>query len=397
MDYSFTDAEVDARVPASQANPAEAETGHRPPIAALVIIQGILFLAHWLIFHTVTSLWAVPAGVARAMGVALMVLSVSFTVTTLLSMRFSNWAVAKLYTLASIWLGILNFLFWAACLFALVNGAIHLAGAVAYGTALMWVGRGLFAAASAAIVFGFINARVLRVRRVQIELPNLPESWRGRKALLITDLHLGNILGAGFARRVARLARRLDPAIVFIAGDLFDGSKADPEKLAAPLFEMAPPLGVYFSEGNHEGFGDAAAYKAVLRSGGFHVLESQAVEVDGVQVVGVSYGDSTYPLRLRTFLDGLGLGPEKPSILLNHVPNRLPIVEHTGVSLQLSGHTHLGQIYPFTWITRRAFGKYTYGLQRFGSLQVLTSSGVGTWGPPMRVGSSAEVVLITFS
>jgi len=71
-------------------------------------------------------------------------------------------------------------------------------------------------------------------------------------------------------------------------------------------------------------------------------------------------------------------------------------VEQAGVSLQLSGHTHGGQVFPFSWITRRAFGKFTYGLQRFGALQVITSSGVGTWGPPMRVGTHHEVVLITF-
>ncbi len=89
---------------------------------------------------------------------------------------------------------------------------------------------------------------------------------------------------------------------------------------------------------------------------------------------------------------------DRPSILLNHVPNRLPLAEHAGVSLQLSGHTHGGgQMFPFNLITRRAFGKFTYGLQRFGELQVYTSSGAGTWGPPMRVGTHSEIVLLTFA
>ena len=133
-----------------------------------------------------------------------------------------------------------------------------------------------------------------------------------------------------------------------------------------------------------------------LRNAGIQVLHNQRVNVDGLDVIGVSYRDAAYPMHLRTFLDGLALNGTA-SILLNHVPNRLPIVEQAGVSLQLSGHTHGGQIVPFTWLTRRAFGKYTYGLQQFGRLQVLTSSGAGTWGPPMRVGSAAEVVLITFA
>jgi predicted MPP superfamily phosphohydrolase len=85
-----------------------------------------------------------------------------------------------------------------------------------------------------------------------------------------------------------------------------------------------------------------------------------------------------------------------PSILLNHVPSRLPIVERAGISLQLSGHTHGGQFAPFNWLTRRIFGKFTHGLHRFGALQVYTSTGAGTWGPPMRVGPAPEIVLLTF-
>jgi predicted MPP superfamily phosphohydrolase len=115
-----------------------------------------------------------------------------------------------------------------------------------------------------------------------------------------------------------------------------------------------------------------------------------------LQIVGVPYEVSNYPLRLRHILMNLRLSEGAAAILLQHVPTRLPVVEQAGVSLQLSGHTHGGQVFPFSWITRRAFGKFTYGLQRFGSLQVLTSSGAGTWGPPMRVGTHPEVVLLTF-
>ena len=101
-------------------------------------------------------------------------------------------------------------------------------------------------------------------------------------------------------------------------------------------------------------------------------------------------------MKLRARLDGLHHDPGRASILLNHVPNRLPVVEQAGFSLQLSGHTHGGQLFPFNWFVRYAFGKYSYGLQRFGRLQVLTSSGAGTWGPPMRVGTRPEIVLLTF-
>jgi hypothetical protein len=99
---------------------------------------------------------------------------------------------------------------------------------------------------------------------------------------------------------------------------------------------------------------------------------------------------------MRANLEALHIDRTTASILLNHVPNRLPIVEEAGVSLQLSGHTHGGQFAPFTWLTQRVFGKFTHGLHSFGSLQVYTSYGAGTWGPPLRIGTTPEVVLLQF-
>jgi hypothetical protein len=260
-----------------------------------------------------------------------------------------------------------------------------------------WIAFILFGIAGLVSLSGLVNARLIRERRVAVSLPGLPDSWRGRTALLMSDLHLGNVNGAGFARRIAKIAQRVDPSIIFIAGDLYDGSLVDAVRLARPLFALQAPLGVYFAEGNHEDYGDAAGYCAALRGGGIQVLRSEVIDIEGVNIIGVPYADSVYPMHFATFLEGLQLDPGQPSILLNHVPNRLPITEKAGVSLQLSGHTHGGQVFPFTWFTKRAFGKFTYGLQRFGNLQVLTSSGAGTWGPPMRVGTAPEVILITFA
>jgi predicted MPP superfamily phosphohydrolase len=192
------------------------------------------------------------------------------------------------------------------------------------------------------------------------------------------------------------MAARLNPDIIFLPGDFFDGAKTDAGRLAAPFKQLSPPFGIYFSTGNHDEFGNAAQHSAALSRAGVQVLHNEKVTVDGLQILGVNYHDSTQILRLRATLESLRLDPAHPSILLNHVPNRLPIVEQAGVSLQLSGHTHGGQLFPFTWLIRRVFGEFTYGLQRFGALQVYTSSGAGTWGPPMRVGTHPEIVLLTF-
>ena len=357
-------------------------------------MQGILLLCHWFIYRTWIVFWGPMSPLATLeLRTAVLVLAFSFVSAALLGFYFASRTVTLLYRIASVWLGLLNFFFLAACLCWLTGAAMTLAGLHANRPL---VAGALYGLAVAASICGLVNARFIRVRRISIQLGGLPAIWRGRSALIVSDLHLGHMNGPRFSRRIAALAARLKPDMILIPGDLFDGGKADAMALAEPLRSLHPPLGAFFSTGNHDEFGDTAHYAEVLKSIGIYVLKNEKVTVDGMDIVGVSYGDAGYPIRLRATLEGMGLVRGRASILLNHVPNRLPIVEQAGIGLQISGHTHRGQMFPFTWLTRRAFGKFTYGLQRFGALQVYTSSGAGTWGPPMRVGTSSEVVLITF-
>lgn len=368
------------------------------PILGVTFVQALLLLAHWFLYRTAVVFWPSlgPSGTFD-LGIVLGLLGGSFIVAALLSFRFSNWLVASIYKIAAVWLGLLNFIFFAALLSWMTDLALRLflsdTSRLADRPVIATTFIGL---AILTGIYGIVNARLIRLRRVTVKLAGLPACWRGRKAVLVSDMHLGNIVGRRFCRHIVKKTSALNPDIVFIAGDLFDGSEADPDQLAAPLYTLRPPLGVYIATGNHEEFGGVAHYTTALTRGGIRVLENERVTVDGLHIVGVPYVDSTYPLRLRGFLESLRLRADEASILLNHVPNRLGIVEQAGVSLQLSGHTHGGQIFPFSWITRRAFGKFTYGLQRFGALQVYTSSGAGTWGPPMRVGTHPEIVLLTF-
>jgi hypothetical protein len=368
------------------------------PVVGIIMMQSLLLLIHWFIFHTLVAFsGSLGAVQTQALRETLLVLAFSFVVAALLSFNFSNWLVVGIYRVAAIWLGFLNFFFVAACTSWLAWFAFLLSPLPSSLPFLRpLIAATFFALASLAAFYGLLNARWIRIRRVPVTLPNLPSSWRGRTALLISDLHLGHVNGLVFSRRIARIAADLHPDVVFLPGDVFDGTKTDPDRIVAPFRELSPPFGIYFSTGNHEEYGGAAQYAAALARAGIRVLANEKAVVDGLQILGVPYHDSTSPIRLRAILAGLQLDPGKASILLNHVPNRLPIVEQAGVSLQLSGHTHGGQIFPFSWLTRRVFGKFTYGLQRFDGLQVYTSSGVGTWGPPMRVGTCSEIVLLQF-
>jgi hypothetical protein len=370
------------------------------PVLAIVVIQLFLCAAHWFMYRTWIDFWLPMSPTAvLALRTALGVLSLIFVAASLLSFRFSNPLVRFFYLFSALWMGLANFLFVGAGIAWLADLVLRFSVPTATRIAdRPYVAAALLVAVIATAVYGLVNARAVRLRRVTVQLSDLPENWRGRQALLVSDLHLGHINGLAFARRIAAKVRGLSPAIVFLPGDLFDGTKVDPLRVAAPLLELKPPLGMYFVGGNHEEFGGAARFEEALRAGGIRVLHNECADVDGLRVVGVPYGNSTYPMQMRAFLEGLQLKGGPASILLNHVPNRLPLAEHAGVSLQISGHTHGGgQMFPFNFLTRRAFGKFTYGLQSFGEMQVYTSSGAGTWGPPMRVGTHSEIVLLTFA
>ncbi|MFZ1087265.1 MAG: metallophosphoesterase [Terracidiphilus sp.] len=364
------------------------------PLVGIALMQALLLAAHWFIYRTWIAFWPPLNPLAQALlREVVLLLAFSFMIAALLGFNHANRAVTLLYRLAAVWLGFLNFFFWAACLTRLTADTWTLLGLTVNRPMLAAV---LYCLAIVAGIYGLVNARFIRIRRIPVQLSGLPDLWRGRTALVISDLHLGHVNGPAFSRRITALAKRLDPDIVFIPGDLFDGGKADVAALVEPFRQLTPPLGSYFSTGNHDEFGDTALYAENLARVGIRVLANEKVSIDGIDIIGVSYGDSSYPIRLRATLDSLSLIPGGASILLNHVPNRLPIVEQAGISLQLSGHTHKGQLFPFTWFTRRIFGNFIYGLHRLGRLQVLTSSGAGTWGPPLRVGTSSEVVLLNF-
>lgn len=198
-------------------------------------------------------------------------------------------------------------------------------------------------------------------------------------------------------RRIIASLRSVQPDIVFITGDLYDGTSVDTRTVVEPWKDLAPRFGKYFVTGNHEEFSDSRKYFEAVSGCGIRVLNNEKVTADGLQIVGVPYRASTRPGYLRAVLQSAGIDRGCASVLLSHSPHSLDIVESEGVSLQLSGHTHGGQFFPFTLLTRRIFGPYTYGLAAFGNLMVYTSSGAGTWGPPMRVGTRPEIALIEFA
>lgn len=357
------------------------------------IIQSVLFLGHAFLYETLVTFWHPGQASVWKLQVTLALLSACFVGASLLAFRYANLLVRMFYTLAAGWLGVFSFCFYAACLCWGVSGIAALLGLHPQRQSVAAV---IFSAAVLVSAYGIVNAALPRVKQVTVKLTNLPESWRGRTAALVSDTHLGHVRNRRFIQGIVEKLGRLAPDVVFIAGDMYDGTAADVRRLAEPLAKLSPPLGTYFVAGNHEEFSDHTKYLEAVRSAGVRVLNNEKVMVDGLQLVGVHYRDGARPERLRPILRRAAVVRERASILLNHGPHLLEIAEEEGISLQVSGHTHGGQFFPYTRIVSRIYGAFAYGLQPFGNMIVYTSCGAGTWGPPLRVGTRPEIVLIRF-
>lgn len=359
----------------------------------IVIAQSILFLGHFLIYETLVALLAPSGRALIALRIALATLSVTFVPASLLAWIYSNALVRTFYRVAATWLGMLTYVFLAACASWIAYG---IAAALGRSEAKADIAYVLFGTGLLVGVYGVLNSMCIRVRHVTVKLPNLPAAWHGRFAAFVSDVHLGHVRGYRFAKRLAALLTGLAPDIVLVGGDMYDGTKVDAERLAEPLREIVTPLGTYFVAGNHEEFSDRGQYLNAVKSSGVRVLNNEKVVVDGLQIVGVHHHESVNTELYRKILRQANLDPNCASILLTHEPVHLPVAAEENIGLQLSGHTHAGQFFPFTWITKRIYGPFVYGLKRLGSLLVYTSCGVGTWGPPIRIGTAPEIVLIGF-
>ncbi len=188
--------------------------------------------------------------------------------------------------------------------------------------------------------------------------------------------------------------------------------------MVEPLRALHAPRGVFFVTGNHEYFlPDMVPALAALRAAGIRILDDERVDIGGLSLIGVNDKSDKGPHREDHFkkvlglkrpevldheedhfekrLNGTGTNHGQPVILLKHEPDHLEIASEAGVSLGLFGHTHHGQIYPLNYFTWKIYHGFDHGLHRMGTMQVYTSSGVGTWGPPLRLGTKSEIVLIT--
>src|SRR6266446_2305014 len=287
-------------------------------IGLIAVIQSVLCLIHLLFYET----WIFsPAGrdTHGALWIILVLgfLSVSFVAASLLAFRYTNAALRVFYRAAAVWMGLVSFLFLAAVSSWIIFGVARVAGLDMNFHRTVEL---LFGAAVVAGLYGVFNASWTRITRTTVRLANLPAAWHGRRAALISDVHLGHVRNGSFLRRLVAKILREEPDAIFIAGDLYDGTAIDVRRAAVPLSELVAPHGVYFVAGNHEQFGDDSKYPHAIAAAGVRVLSNEKVEVDGLQIIGVPYRNAARDGHLASVLHGIRLDRDRASVLLTHAP-----------------------------------------------------------------------------
>ncbi|WP_405191765.1 metallophosphoesterase [Streptomyces anulatus] len=253
------------------------------------------------------------------------------------------------------------------------------------------------AAAAGLATVGYGTYGVLRgpsVRRITVPLAKLPRAAHGFRIAVVSDIHIGPILGRAHTRRIVDTINATSPDLVAVVGDLVDGSVADLGSAAEPLSALRARHGSFFVTGNHEYFSGAGQWVDHVRELGLHPLENARVEIEGFDLAGVNDIAGETEGQGPDF--GRALGDRdrgRAAVLLAHQPVVIhDAVEH-GVDLQLSGHTHGGQLWPGNLLAELA-NPTVAGLERYGDTQLFVSRGAGAWGPPVRVGAPSDITVV---
>ncbi|MFA5184102.1 MAG: metallophosphoesterase [Patescibacteria group bacterium] len=243
--------------------------------------------------------------------------------------------------------------------------------------------------------FGIYRVWSPRVTEYTVRIKDLPDEWDNKTVVHLSDVHLGAVYRKKFFSRLIDKINRLEPEAVFITGDLFDGMEADFSWLNHPFTKLNTPRGIYYSFGNHDLYLGFNRVTDLLAGNPVEVLDNRMMVVGGLQIIGISYSfNSDFNLEAE-ILKQVNYSPDRPSVLLFHVPKNIDLAKKVGIDLQLSGHTHDGQLWPFNYIVNWAHQGHGYGFFQEGDFSLVVNSGAGSWGPPMRTAARSEIVRIT--
>ncbi len=360
---------------------------------------------HLYLFIKARAALAPSLGLSLLMALFLTVMLVAPIAVRLLDRQGFHMAARILAYIGYTWMGLIFLFFWIAFCLDSFNLSMRLLALLpGSGTgSLVWTGRHAFLAIVLCVVllgtWSAFSAWQIRLDRVSLQTTKLPARVERLKIVQISDLHLGMMVGERRLKRIVELVHRGEPDLLVCTGDLVDAKMDDLNHLADMLAQIRPPLGKFAVLGNHEFYAGVAQSERFLEAAGFKVLRNQPYRLDGLlTIVGV---DDPVGRRYK----GNGATDQKEAALLSDLDSQefilllkhRPLVELESkgrFDLQLSGHTHGGQIFPFTLITALFYSNQT-GLASLDKNSLFyVSRGAGTWGPPMRFLAPPQVTLI---
>ncbi len=391
-----------------------------------MIIRLILFLttflfvlvgAHCALYFSIVRFFPVTNAIWKLyLIIALSFFGFSFFLSAILVRLHLGLLASIYYALSGFWIGLLAHLLAVCAILWVIAGILKLTGT---HVNFWWITTILFSLAAVFSLYGVWNAFQLQITPIEVSLKNLPDKWKGKTIVQLSDTHLGPIHRVRFLNRVTEKVNSLNPDLILITGDLFDGMDGDFKPFIKPLSELKAKNGVFFVTGNHEGYLNLTEPLAILKKASITVLDDEVVDANGIQLVGISYPiyNGNGSKKKKEVFESPDYDPEKPTILMYHTPTNVThenedmghqqssaywtpdtdfsFAKEMKVDLQLSGHSHQGQFFPFNLIAKLIYGKYYHGLNHDGDFSIYTTSGTGTWGPPLRTFTKSEIVAIT--
>ncbi|WP_410603265.1 metallophosphoesterase [Amycolatopsis sp. lyj-90] len=365
-------------------------------VAALIAVLALLFGVPW---WTIVGSPELPAAL-EVLGTIVFAVA-ALAVPACMILGHGPWQRDVAAKIGDLSLGLIWLLFSLSVLGNVLRLVLSVSGVDSAAGIVSGVVLAAFAALAA---YGMVEARrVPRLKELDVVLPRLGAGLDGLRFAIITDTHFGPLNRTKWSEKVVEVVNELDADVVAHAGDLADGSVAKRAQQVAPLGKVRAKLGKFYITGNHEYFGEAQAWLDHMRDLGWEPLHNRHLPVSqgGDTLVFAGIDDPTgaasglpgHGPDLPAALDGVAAST--PVVLLAHQPKQVKQAAEAGIDLQISGHTHGGQIWPFHLLVRLD-QPVLAGLSRHGErTQLYTSRGTGFWGPPLRVFAPSEITLLT--
>lgn len=373
----------------------------------LLVFGGLSLGIHYYLFVRLVRDAGLTGG-ARTLVRSLIIVGGLSIMAAMMLMRGPRWVSTPLSWAAFVWMGIMFFLLVALLFGDAMKVVLFVADKVRSAPPdperRAFIGRALAASASL-FAFGMSAAGMksalsqVAVKRVEVTLAKLPASAKGYRIVQLTDIHVGPMIGKELIDDLVARVNALSPDLVAITGDLVDGSVQEIGAAVRPLGDIKAKDGVFFVTGNHEYYSGADEWIAFLAGLGIKTLRNERIALPrGFDLAGVDDASATGKGHGEDMEKALGdRDKSRAVVLLAHQPRQVERAAQHGVDLQLSGHTHGGQIFPWGYLVRLQQRSFLRGLMNLGDTQVYVSCGTGYWGPPMRVGSPAEITELVLS